>query len=32
MEAWVAKRKTQLHAQFDRLDAYLAEQKDKAAR
>jgi DNA-binding transcriptional ArsR family regulator len=32
MEAWVAKRKTQLHAQFGRLDAYLAEQKDKAAR
>ena len=32
MEAWVAKRKTQLHAQVDRLDAYLAEQKDKAAR
>ncbi|MET0335651.1 MAG: metalloregulator ArsR/SmtB family transcription factor [Rhizobacter sp.] len=32
MEAWVAKRKTQLHAQFDRLDAYLAAQKEKASR
>ena len=26
MEAWVARRKAQLNAQFDRLDAYLAEQ------
>ncbi|MDM0074075.1 metalloregulator ArsR/SmtB family transcription factor [Variovorax sp. J2P1-59] len=32
MEAWVAKRKTLLNAQFDRLDAYLAEQKGKATR
>lgn len=32
MEAWVAKRKTQLNAQFDRLDAYLAAQKDRAPR
>jgi len=32
MEAWVARRKTQLNAQFDRLDAYLAEQKGKATR
>lgn len=30
MEAWVAKRKTLLNAQFDQLDAYLAEQKGKA--
>jgi DNA-binding transcriptional ArsR family regulator len=27
MEAWVARRKTLLNAQFDRLDAYLAQQK-----
>lgn len=26
MEAWVAARKARLHAQFDRLDAYLAAQ------
>jgi len=32
MEAWVARRKTLLNAQFDRLDAYLAEQKGKATR
>lgn len=32
MEAWVARRKTMLNAQFDRLDAYLAEQKGKATR
>ncbi len=32
MEAWVAKRKTLLNAQFDRLDAYLAGQKGKATR
>jgi DNA-binding transcriptional ArsR family regulator len=32
MEAWVARRKTLLTAQFDRLDAYLAEQKGKAMR
>jgi DNA-binding transcriptional ArsR family regulator len=32
MEAWVARRKTQLNAQFDRLDTYLAEQKGKASR
>lgn len=32
MEAWVAKRKTLLNAQFDRLDAYLAGQKGKAAK
>ena len=30
MEAWIASRKTLLNAQFDRLDAYLAEQKGKA--
>jgi DNA-binding transcriptional ArsR family regulator len=29
MEAWVARRKSLLNAQFDRLDAYLAEQKSK---
>lgn len=29
MEDWVMKRKTQLNAQFDRLDAYLAGQKGK---
>jgi DNA-binding transcriptional ArsR family regulator len=27
MEAWVARRKTLLNAQFDRLDAYLAQAK-----
>ena len=32
METWVARRKTLLNAQFDRLDAYLAEQKGKATR
>lgn len=32
MEAWVARRKTLLNTQFDRLDAYLAEQKGKATR
>ena len=32
MEAWVAKRKVQLNAQFDRLDAYLAAQKEKGKR
>ena len=32
MEAWVARRKTLLSAQFDRLDAYLAEQKGKTTR
>jgi DNA-binding transcriptional ArsR family regulator len=32
MEAWVAKRKTLLNAQFDRLDAYLAGHKDKATK
>lgn len=32
MEAWVAGRKALLNAQFDRLDAYLADQKDKATR
>ena len=32
MEAWVARRKTLLHAQFDRLDACLAEQKGRSAR
>lgn len=32
MEAWVARHKTQLNAQFDRLDAYLAGQKGKAPR
>jgi len=31
MEAWVTKRKMLLNAQFDRLDAYLVEQKGKAA-
>ncbi|WP_425258651.1 ArsR/SmtB family transcription factor [Rubrivivax sp. RP6-9] len=31
MEAWVAERKAQLNAQFDRLDAYLIAQKDKAS-
>jgi DNA-binding transcriptional ArsR family regulator len=32
MEAWVAKHKKRLNTQFDRLDAYLAEQKAKATR
>lgn len=32
MEGWVAKRKTLLNAQFDRLEAYLTEQKGKATR
>jgi DNA-binding transcriptional ArsR family regulator len=32
MEAWVAKRKTLLNAQFDRLGAYLAGQKGKATK
>jgi DNA-binding transcriptional ArsR family regulator len=32
MESWVAKRKTQLNMQFDRLDLYLAEQGKKAER
>ena len=32
MEAWVARRKGLLIAQFDRLDAYLAEQQGKAKR
>jgi len=32
MEAWVARRKTLLNAQFDRLDAYLVEQKGKVTR
>lgn len=32
MEAWVARRKTLLNAQFDRLDAYLAQQKGKGTR
>jgi DNA-binding transcriptional ArsR family regulator len=32
MQAWVAKRRKQLDAQFDRLDAYLAAQKSKATR
>jgi DNA-binding transcriptional ArsR family regulator len=32
MEAWVARRKTLLNAQFDRLDAYLAGQQGKATR
>ena len=31
MESWLAKHKTMLHAQFDRLDAYLASKK-KASR
>ena len=30
MEAWVARRKPLLNAQFDRLDAYLAEQKGRS--
>lgn len=32
MAAWVARRKAQLNAQFDQLDAYLAEQQGKARR
>lgn len=32
MEAWVAGRKAQLHAQFDRLDTYLAAQRRKPRR
>lgn len=32
MEAWVAKRKTMLNTQFDRLDAYLSAQKGKTSR
>lgn len=32
METWVAKHKTMLNLQFDRLDAYLAEQKGKTTR
>lgn len=32
MEAWVSRRKTLLNAQFDQLDAYLAEHKGKATR
>jgi len=32
MEAWLAGHKSMLHAQFDRLDAYLAAQKTKAPR
>jgi DNA-binding transcriptional ArsR family regulator len=32
MEAWVAKRKTQLNMQFDKLDLYLAEQRNKITR
>lgn len=32
MENWVAKRKTQLNMQFDKLDLYLAEQRNKTTR
>ena len=32
LERWVAKHKAHLNAQFDRLDAYLAEQQGKATR
>jgi|SRR4051812_16686676 DNA-binding transcriptional ArsR family regulator len=32
MEAWVARRKTLLTAQFDRLEAYLAQGKGKPTR
>jgi DNA-binding MarR family transcriptional regulator len=32
METWVARHQAMLHAQFDRLDAYLAGQKGKATR
>ena len=32
MGAWVARRRTLLNAQFDRLDAYLAEQIGRSAR
>ena len=30
MQAWVEKRKARLNAQFDQLDAYLAEHKGRA--
>jgi DNA-binding transcriptional ArsR family regulator len=32
MANWVARHQTMLHAQFNRLDAYLAAQKGKATR
>jgi hypothetical protein len=32
LEAWVARRKTLLNAQFDRLDAYLREKEGKGKR
>ena len=32
MEVWIAKRKTLLNAQFDRLAEYLVEQKGKTTR
>jgi DNA-binding transcriptional ArsR family regulator len=32
METWVARRKTLLNAQFDRLDSYLVEHKGKVRR
>jgi DNA-binding transcriptional ArsR family regulator len=32
MEAWVARHKTMLHQQFDRLETYLSGQKSKATR
>lgn len=32
MEVWVARHKTRLNAQFDRLEAYLATQQDGATR
>ncbi len=32
MEAWVARRKKLLNAQFDRLEAYLASQANKSSR
>lgn len=32
LERWVATRKAQLNTQFDRLDAYLADQKGKSKR
>lgn len=32
MEDWIVRRKTKLNAQFDRLEAYLAAQKEKATR
>ena len=31
MERWVAQHKAQLHAKFDRLEAYLAVQQEKKA-